>query len=172
MRVPEPIRFIYQQVFGAAADRAAPFPPPPLGGGVGVPPPERAPAPAREARRGPLPEVTYQQELDQRRRQERLDADLARRLQLASLLDPDDNNNAHRRPEAEQLGLGNVAGHFLNEDFVQNAANVVMGAFGNADFGRRGERQSARRRRTRHNERNHDPGLAPDFLGDDSVLGV
>ena len=167
MRVPEPIRFFYQQVFGAAGDRAGPIPPPPFGGGVGVPPP--APRPAQEARRGPLPEVTYQQELDQRRRQERLDADLARRLQLASLLEPEDNNNAHRRPD---VGLGNVAGHFLNDDFVQNAANVVMGAFGDAEFGRRGERQSSRRRRTRHAERNEDPGLAPDFLGDGSVLGV
>lgn len=160
MRVPEPIRFIYQQVFGGA-DRAGPVPPPPFGVAAAA----AAPVPPREARRGPLPEVTYQQELDQRRRQERLDADLARRLQLASLLDPDDNNHVNRRHGVEQPGLGNVAGHFLNEDFVQNAANVVMGAFGDAEYGRRGERPSRRQRRSRHAGRNDEP----DFLGDGSV---
>lgn len=160
MRVPEPIEFIYRHVFGAAANQAVP--PPPIG--AAAPAPE--PAPAREARRGPLPEVTYQQELDQRRRQERLDADLARRLQLASLIEPDDDDNVRRRPEAEPLGLGNVVRHFLNDDFVQNAANVVMNAFGDADLGRRRERPSGRRRRARPARQNEDdPGLAPNFSG-------
>lgn len=148
MRVPEPIRVIYRRVLDAAG---------------GIPPPAAAP-----------PEVTYQQELDDRRRQERTDADLARRLQLASLWE-DDDRPARRRPPAADgtWGIGNAAGHHLNEDFVQNAADVVMGAFGDAaGFGRRGERSAGRRRRARQEEGGGDDGLAPGWLGDASVLGV
>lgn len=161
MRVPEPIQMIYRQVF---RDALNPIPPPP--------PRPAAAEPARDIPRGPLPEVTYQQEMDQRRRQERLDADLARRLQLATLMDPDDDVRPHRRGDLDLPGLGNVARHFLNDDFVQNAANVVMSAFGDANLGRRGERASGRRRRARPADQNdNDPGLVPDFLGDESVLG-
>ena len=161
MRVPEPIQVIYRQVFRAAVDPMAP------------PPPVPAPGAATPARRGPPPEATYQQELDQRRRQERLDADLARRLQLASLMDPEDENHARRQADPETWGLGNAADHVMNDDFVRNAANVVMRAFGDTNLGRRGERQSGRRRRARHAEQNDgDPGLVPNFLGDESVLGV
>ena len=108
----------------------------------------------RNGRNAPPPELTYQQEQDRRRRQERDDEELARRLQNASFLD-DDN----------LLELGNAARHFMNDDFVQNAANVVMNAFGDPNFGRRGERQSGRRRRARQAAQNDgDLGLAPDFL--------
>ena len=154
MRVPEPIQVMYRQVFRAAADA--------------IP----APAPLPGAARGPPPEVTYQQEMDQRRRQERLDADLARRLQLASLMDPDDEPRGHRGADPDIWGLGNAARHFMNDDFVQNAANVVMNAFGDTNLGRRGDRSSGRRRRPRPTAQNDDdPGLAPNFLGDESLLG-
>lgn len=166
MRVPEPVRVIFRRVIDAAG---------------GIPPP---PLPLQQDRRGPqqafagepLPEVTYQQELDNRRRQERDDAELARRLQLASLWEDDNTPPRRRRPPADEntWGVGNAAGHFMNEDFVQNAANVVMGAFGDANFGRRGERSSGRRRRARTSDQRGDgeEGLAPNFLGDESVLGV
>lgn len=152
MRVPEPIQVIYRRVFGAVN----PNPPPQLA--------QQPPAPQAE--------MTYQQEIEQRRQQERLDADLARRLQLASLLESDEQppRRSHRD---ETWGLGNAAGHFMNENFVQNAANVVMNAFGDANMGRRGERTSGRRRRARPSDQNgEDAGLAPNFLGDESVLGV
>ncbi|KAK0791661.1 hypothetical protein LTR91_020450 [Friedmanniomyces endolithicus] len=111
--------------------------------------------------------------MDHRRRQERLDAELARRLQLASLMETQDQDPARARPHTETWGLGNAAGHFMNEDFVQNAANVVMAAFGDANMGRRGERVSGRRRRARVPEQGDTAtGLVPNFLGDESVLGV
>ena len=167
-RVPEPIQIIYRQVFRAAA--VGPIPPPPP-----VAAPAAAPAadPPRSTRSGTRPELIYQEEIEQRRRQERLDADLARRLQLASLMEPDDDRPAQRREDGRMWGLGNAAGHLMNDDFVQNAANVVMSAFGDTNFGRRGERQSGRRRRARQAEQNDgDDGLAPNFLGDESVLGA
>lgn len=160
MRVPEPIQVIYRQVFRAAVDP--------------MPPPAPAGRPLPSARRGPPPEVTYQRDLDQRRRQERLDADLARRLQLASLMDPEDDGPGRRRTDPETWGLGNAGDHFMNDDFVQNAANVVMSAFGDANLGRRGERSSGRRRRARQADQSDGdpPGLIPNFLGDESVLGA
>lgn len=165
MRVPEPVRVMFRRVVDAAGG----MPPPPPGG-------ERAHL--RQPPAAPPPEVTYQQELDDRRRQERDDAELARRLQLASLWDDEPPGARRRRPPPgadNTWGVGNAAGHFLNEHFVQNAANVVMGAFGDAEFGRRGERASGRRRRARMTDQrdgNGEAGLVPDFLGDESVLGV
>ncbi|KAK3109600.1 hypothetical protein LTR53_016976 [Teratosphaeriaceae sp. CCFEE 6253] len=169
MRVPEAIQVVYRRVFDAAnpAQQAQP-------------PPEQQAIPHRER--------TYQEELQHRRRQERDDAALARRLQLASLLEPDDAParpppppppRARAAPVDETWGLGNAAGHFLNDDFVQNAANVVMSAFGDAALGARGERASGRRRRARMPEPGAGPGagagesgLVADLLGDESVLGV
>jgi len=157
MRVPEPIQVIYRRVFdatgpGQTVRRAQ----------VERPPDEMQPA-----------NPTYQDEMQQRRTQERLDADLARRLQLASLMDPADEPPVQRRVQTETWGLGNAAGHFMNDNFVQNAADVVMNAFGDANMGRRGERVSGRRRRARQTEQNAgDGGLMPNFLGDQSVLGV
>lgn len=154
--VPDPIQVMYRRVFQAA--------------GEAVPP--RTARPERN-RTGSLPEVTYQREMDERRRQERLDADLARRLQLASLLEPEGEARPRRRGDEETWGLGNAARHFMNDDFVQNAADVVMNAFGDANLGRRGDRASGRRARPRPAEQ-HDgePGLAANFLGDESVFGA
>lgn len=162
--IPEPIHILYRQVFQAAADAIPPPPAPPARAGAG-----------RANRARPPPEVTYQQEMDQRREQERADADLARRLQFASIWDDEDGERPRRRNGGDELlGLGNAARHFLNDDFVQNAANVVMNAFGDANMGRRGERASGRRRRARPaaNQNDGEPGLPPNFLGDESVLGV
>lgn len=150
MRVPEPLLPILERVIGAP-DHTLP-------------------------RRARPPRPTYQDELDQRRRQERLDEDLARRLQLASLFGPDDGpRDRHRAADIQAWGLEHEAGHFMNENFVQNAANVVMSAFGDATMGRRGERSSGRRRRARHQEQAElqgDGGLVPNFLGDESVVGA
>ena len=160
MRVPEPIRALYRRVFDAARV-AAPPAVPASGGG---------PAEQRNDNRDAR---TYADELEGRRRQERLDADLARRMQLASFMNPDDDlPTPHQRANAEVYGVGNAAGHLMNDDFVQTAPEVAMDGFGDANMGRRGERASGRRRRARDTEA--DPtttGLAPNFLGDQSVLG-
>lgn len=156
MRVPEPIRVLYRRVADATA---------PAGRPQEAPEQPQRPIAARER--------TYQDEMDQRRRQERLDADLARRLQLASIWDNDEQPPPRRRGEMSNVGIGNAAPHFMNDNYVQNAANVVMNAFGDANMGRRGERASGRRRRARQtNQNGGDPGLPPNFLGDASVLGI
>ena len=154
MRVPEEIRVVYRRVMDAA--------------GIPV---QAAPAAAMQARRQP----TYNDELDQRRRQERLDADLARRLQLGLILNPEDEQPRDRHREANVAAWGldnNEAG--INDNFVSNAANVVMSAFGDASMGRRGDRESGRRRRARQSTQAaaDDSGLVPNFLGDESVLGI
>ena len=161
MRVPGPLQMLYRRMAGAEEEAQAPRDlavEQPFGGAE---------------RRGTR---TYQQEMEQRRTQERLDADLARRMQLASILEPHDEpparQRAHQRARVDTFGIENAAGHFMNDDFVQNATNVVMNAFGDANMGRRGERESGRRRRTRPSEPQGDTGLAPNFLGDASVLGV
>lgn len=167
MRVPEEVRVVYQRVMDAAG-----IPVPPPNAAAAAPPPP--PTPHARAR----PVSTYDEELAQRRRQERLDADLARRLQLGLILNPEDGEEAgrprdrHREANIAAWGLDNdEAG--LNDNFVTNAANVVMSAFGDATLGRRGDRESGRRRRARQTAQGStDAGLAPNFLGDESVLGV
>ncbi|KXT12512.1 hypothetical protein AC579_10348 [Pseudocercospora musae] len=157
MRVPEPIVPVLERVMGAA--------------GMPLPPrPANARAPRQDRRERP----TYQDELDQRRRQERLDEDLARRLQLASLFDQDDEPpDRHRMADVRVWGVEHEGGHFMDDNFVQNAANVVMSAFGDATLGRRGERASGRRRRPRQEQiPSGGDGLLPNFLGDDSVVGA
>lgn len=166
IRVPEPVQILYRRVFGNA----------PRDGAADLAVAEPAANPrmgAAGARSGPPVEVTYQQEMDNRRRQENLDADLARRMQFASLSDQEDEPPTHRRGATETWGFGNAANHFLNEDFVQNAANVVMDALGDAAMGRRGERSSGRQRRARATGQNEgDTGLVTNFLGDGSVVGT
>ncbi|TKA28351.1 hypothetical protein B0A50_03818 [Salinomyces thailandicus] len=167
MRVPEPIRVIYRRVLDATAPAARPE----ATAAADPPPQDRHPLPPRRGER------TYHDELEQRRRQERLDADLARRLQLASLMDNDDDDDGdpspRRRAQDEAFGIGTEAGHFMNDDYVRNAANVVMNAFGDVNMGRRRERASGRRRRARQTGQNGgEAGLAPNFLGDASVLGI
>lgn len=159
MRVPEPVQFIYRRMFNA------PRPAPPV-----VPHVEERGQQQQNARSR---DRTYHDEMEQRRRQERLDEDLARRLQLASLMNPEEEPLVQRRPHMETWGVGNAAGHFMNDNFIQQAANVVMSSFGDAAVGRRGERSSGRRREARQTNQSHGHGgLVPDFLGDESILGV
>lgn len=152
MRVPDEVSVVFRRVMDAA--------------GIPVQAPPAAPT---QARRQP----TYDEELDQRRRQERLDADLARRMQLGLILNPEDEpRDRHREAHIAAWGLeNNEAG--INDNFVSNAANVVMSAFGDAPMGRRGDRESGRRSRARQvTQTGADEGLVPNFLGDESVLGV
>ncbi|GAB7363016.1 hypothetical protein MBLNU230_g3310t1 [Neophaeotheca triangularis] len=167
LRVTEPIQVIYRRVFAAARQGAGDDATVAQGEGQQRP------------RAGPAPEQTYQEEMDARREQERSDADLARRMQFANFVgdregDAGEDFPTHaERTNRETWGVGNQAGHLLNENFVQNAADVVMSAFGDAKMGRRGERASGRRRSARESgNRTGDPGLVPNFLGDESVLGV
>ncbi|KAL1301755.1 hypothetical protein AAFC00_005954 [Neodothiora populina] len=113
------------------------------------------------------PALGYQQEADMRRRQTRRDEALARRLQREAL---DGGFDQRRNPEQEVFG--NAGDHFLNENFVQEATNLVMGALGNAGYGRRGERESGRLRGPpRSDPLSRDLGLAPNAFGTESVLG-
>ncbi|PPJ56808.1 hypothetical protein CBER1_05941 [Cercospora berteroae] len=166
MRVPEEIQVVYRRVMNAAGIPVPGDPQQPAGGYVA------------EYRR----QRTYNEEIEHRRRQERLDAELARRMQLGLLLeveveleDEEPRRSRHRVAHEAAWGLNNNdQGHFMNDNFVANAANVVMSTFGDAAMGRRGDRESGRRRRARQSARQNldDPGLVPNFLGDESVLGV
>ncbi|PSK55833.1 hypothetical protein B9Z65_4711 [Elsinoe australis] len=149
---------------------------------------------------------TYAEELDARRRQEREDEALARRMQLEADFGVEGGRLHFRHVQApaavpaggqaraqnrtrgggeatrvvmdNTFGVGNGMGHFMNEDFVRNATNVVLRAFdeGAAGMGRRGERDSGRRRASAAVQSGHvrvgDPGLAPNAFGDASVLGA
>jgi len=126
---------------------------------------------------------TYAAEMEARRRQERLDEELARRMQFGALLEDDDERRMSRpamgrRPsQVQSWGIGNAGTHFLNDDFVQTAAGIVRGALDEAvaaaaAYGRRGERESGRRARTRVAGPALDAGLVPNAFGDASVLGV
>ncbi|KAJ9632406.1 hypothetical protein H2203_000811 [Taxawa tesnikishii (nom. ined.)] len=164
MRIPEPINIIRRHIFGD--------------------PQQEQEGPAQPARRRPAPNPrdparTYQEEVDARRAQERADEALARRLQLANFDDGSDAERAAapRNGFQDIFGVGNAGPHHMNDDFrfVQNGLNVVMAAFEDAAFGRRGERSAGRRRRAdndRANEVMANAGLAPNAFGDESVLGV
>jgi hypothetical protein len=156
---------VYRQVFRAAAEALPPMPP--MHGRL------REQATAGGANGDiPPPPIGLQPEPDPRREQERADAELARRLQFAGIWD-DPPPRRPLRGGGAGLGFGNQAPHFLNEDFIQNATDVVINALGDPNMGRRGERTSGRRRRPRLGDQNRgEPGLAPNFLGDESVLGT
>lgn len=105
------------------------------------------------------------------RRQE-VDA-LARRLQVLAAVREDEPEEPRRN--AAQEAFGNAGTHFLNDDFVRKVPNVPLGPFGDADFGRRGERESGRRRQPRHKRPAStawDAGLAPGAFGTESLLGM
>lgn len=158
MRVPEDVQVVYRRVFDAQAARP---------GGA------RAPA-VREipVRRGEFRVDTYAEEVEARRRQERLDEDLARRMQYQNVMDAADRTR-HRYRE-ETIGLGNAAGHHLNEDFRRSGRGPgapSMAGFGDEAMGRRGERSSGRRREVRRSAPPVGGGLPGDFLGSESILG-
>ncbi|TAQ86368.1 hypothetical protein B7494_g5330 [Chlorociboria aeruginascens] len=67
---------------------------------------------------------TYHDEMDQRRRQERQDEELARRLQTVNIRD-----NDYQGGIGDIHGIGNNAGHFMNEDYIRAAAPIIAGRF-------------------------------------------
>ena len=71
----------------------------------------------------PNPARGYQEELDRRREQELGDEAIARRIQVLGLDGEPDNFYA-----AEE-GFGNAAPHFLNNDFLNRAANILNGTY-------------------------------------------
>ncbi|WPH01962.1 Hypothetical protein R9X50_00481600 [Acrodontium crateriforme] len=112
-------------------------------------------------------------ELQTGRREQDNDAELARRLQFASLLGQGREMSQARSAPATTFGLGNAAPHHMNENFVTVPANVTMSTFGDANMGRRGERASGRKKPAKRiGGRPADRGLVPNFLGEESVLGV
>ena len=145
MRIPEPVHVMLRHVFRAVAD------PVQLDELL-----QDLPAPNERPNHRPGIPANNRQEQHNRRRQEALDADLARRLQLALMLDEDDEQPRGRGPMDMPGAFGNVLGHFRNDNFVQNAADLVMDALGGADVDPRGERSAGRsagrRRRARQAE--------------------
>lgn len=174
MRVPEPMRMIYRRVFDGGAPR-----PPDVPGG---PPGEPIGAVAAGRHGQGLQIRTYTEEMEQRRRQERDDADLARRMQLHSIVgDPAADASRRRRPnvhpeEQNVINYGNNAEHHMNEDYRRSGRGPGEGTmvnFGDASMGMRGERSSGRRKRTSRSSRPPPAsGLVGDFLGSESILGM
>lgn len=70
--------------------------------------------------------MRYQEEIDRRREQERRDEAIARRLQVLGL---DDDTDSHHDDLGNVFGIGNAAGHFMNQDFVRHATNIMAGNF-------------------------------------------
>ncbi|TVY32296.1 putative lipase, partial [Lachnellula subtilissima] len=87
-----------------------------------VPPPHRLQRPRR-----PRPN-TYLEEINDRRRQERLDEEMARRLQTVSIGD----DNDYQGGIGDIHGIGNGADHFMNQDYIRAAHNILTGTFDQA----------------------------------------
>lgn len=82
--------------------------------------------------RRPRP-VTYHEELNERQRQERLDERLARRLQRITLRDREPNaDDDYQGGIGDIHGIGNGAGHFMNQDYVRAAHNILTGNYDQA----------------------------------------
>jgi hypothetical protein len=170
MRVAEPMMTMYRRVFDSRMPRAADGEP------VG---------PVYAGGRGEGLQIrTYTEEMEQRRRQEHDDAELARRMQAHSIVgDPalDAQRQRHRRIHPEEgnvIALGNAAEHFMNDDFRRSGRGPGEGTminFGDAAMGMRGERASGRKKRVSRASRPPpamDGGLVGDFLGSESILGM
>jgi hypothetical protein len=63
--------------------------------------------------------IRYQEELDRRRDQEQRDEVLARRMEVLGVEEVDHGF----------IGVGNAADHHMNDDFVQQARNILTGNF-------------------------------------------
>lgn len=92
--------------------------------------PEEQPPPQPNRLRRPRPPNNYLEEIDERRRQERADEELARRLQRAAISDDDDDD--YQGGIGNINGVGNGAGHFMNQDYVREARNILTGRFDQA----------------------------------------
>ena len=115
---------------------------------------------------------TFADEQETRRRQERLDELMARRLQVSMALDERHVKEVPSRVQEYTWGVGNGGSHFLNDNFVDTTTNVVTGLDEtSAGYGRRGERESGRRKpRTMY--LGLDAGLAANAFGEASALGI
>lgn len=81
--------------------------------------------------RRPRP-ATYYEELTERQRQERLDERLARRLQRTTLGADNNEDDDYQGGIGDVHGVGNGAGHFMNQDYVRAAHNILTGNFDQA----------------------------------------
>ena len=72
--------------------------------------------------------IRYQEELDRRREQEQRDEFLARRMEVLGV----------EEEENGLIGVGNSAGHHMNDDFVQRARNILTGPFRQAHLAAEG----------------------------------
>src|SRR6266516_1002656 len=70
----------------------------------------------------------FNEEVNGRRLQERDDEELARQLQNLDV----DNDDFDRGGPGGIFGIGNAAGHFLNQDYIRVATGILGGAYGQA----------------------------------------
>ncbi|KAI4741042.1 hypothetical protein E4T50_08529 [Aureobasidium sp. EXF-12298] len=121
------------------------------------------------------PPMTYQQELDARRRRERADEALARRLSTTNISERPlpDRPRPRRRDTVTEEVFGNRGDHFLNDNFVSSTSRINASVIGDAAFARRGERESGRRSRRQSTSLfDNDPGIALNAFGTESMLGL
>lgn len=89
-------------------------------------PDEQEPRPPRLRR--PRPD-NYNDEINQRRRQERADEEMARRLQEVAL----DSDDDYQGGIGDIHGIGNGAGHFMNQNYVRAAHDILTGTYDQAN---------------------------------------
>jgi hypothetical protein len=89
---------------------------------------ERMPASSRDIRAAPPSSghgirprpQTYEEEISMRRRQEQRDAEIARRLQF------DDMDDDYPGRYGDVIGIGNAAGHFMNDDYRRGSQSHAV----------------------------------------------
>ena len=84
----------------------------------------------RRPRRPPRPPNNYDEEVNDRRRQERADEEFARRLQMMDIEGEDEED--YQGGIGDVHGIGNGAGHFMNQDYIRAAHNILTGDFDQA----------------------------------------
>lgn len=89
-----------------------------------APPPDRRLT--RDRLRRPRPN-TYYEEINERRRQEREDEAMARRLQNFNMDDDD-----YQGGIGDIHGIGNAGGHHMNDNYIREAHNILTGNFDQA----------------------------------------
>ena len=72
---------------------------------------------------------TYNEEINDRRRQERVDEEMARRLQALAVDGEDDD---YQGGIGDVHGVGNNADHFMNQDYIRAAHNILTGNYDQA----------------------------------------
>jgi hypothetical protein len=86
--------------------------------------PEQRPNRLRRARPN-----NFDDEMNQRRRQERADEELARRLQRVGMEDGDED---YQGGIGDVHGIGNGAAHFMNQDYIRAAQNILTATYDQA----------------------------------------